>query len=92
MSECGVPGKGTGMFQFLLTVGLVFAAVIGLFAAKYVGGVEDSGVSEEELASAKVFAWQAIFWVCAIPGLFLFFGSFRLSESPPLFVPTWPQG
>ena len=75
-------GKGTGMFQFLLTVGLVFAAVIGLFAAKYVGGVEDSGVSEEELASAKVFAWQAIFWVCAIPGLFLFFGSFRLSESP----------
>ena len=29
-----------------------------------------------------LLAWQAIFWVCAIPGLFLFFGSFRLSESP----------
>ena len=38
--------------------------------------------SEESLTSAKVLAWQAIFWVCAIPGLFLFFGSFRLSESP----------
>ena len=28
-------GKGTGMFQFLLTVGLVFAAVVGLLAASY---------------------------------------------------------
>ena len=75
-------GKGTGMFQFLLTVGLVFAAVVGLLAASYVGGVENSGASEETLTSAKIFAWQAIFWVCAVPGLFLFFGSFRLSESP----------
>ncbi len=76
-------GKGTGMFQFLLTVGLVFASAVGILAARYVGGVEESpGVSEEELISAKVLAWQAIFWVCAIPGLFLFFGSFRLSESP----------
>lgn len=75
-------GKGTGMFQFLLTVGLVFAAVIGLVAAKYVEGVENSGVSEEALDSAKAIAWQSIFWVCAIPGLFLFFGSFRLCESP----------
>ena len=61
---------------------LVFAAVVGLLAASYVGGVENSGASEESLTSAKVLAWQAIFWVCAIPGLFLFFGSFRLSESP----------
>lgn len=75
-------GKGTGMFQFLLTVGLVFAAVVGLLAAWYVGGVEASGVGEESLVSAKVTAWQTIFWVCAIPGLLLFFGSFRLSESP----------
>lgn len=29
-------GKGTGMFQFLLTVGLVFAALIGLFTANHV--------------------------------------------------------
>lgn len=53
-------GKGTGMFQFLLTVGLVFAAVVGLLAASYVGGVENSGASEESLTSAKVLAWQAI--------------------------------
>ena len=49
-------GKGTGMFQFLLTVGLVFAAVVGLLAASYVGGVENSGASEESLTSAKVLA------------------------------------
>lgn len=47
-------GKGTGMFQFLLTVGLVFAAVVGLLAASYVGGVENSGASEETLTSAKI--------------------------------------
>lgn len=75
-------GKGTGMFQFLLTVGLVFAAIVGLLAAGYVTGVEESGASEEVLASSKVFAWQSIFWISSIPGLFLFFGSFRLCESP----------
>ncbi len=75
-------GKGTGMFQFLLTVGLVFASIVGLVAANYVGSKEAAGLSGEELASCKVFAWQAIFWVCAVPGLCLFFGSFRLSESP----------
>ncbi len=75
-------GKGTGMFQFLLTVGLVFASVVGIWAADYVLGKETAGFTGAELDSYKVFAWQAIFWVCAIPGLCLFFGSFRLSESP----------
>lgn len=76
-------GKGTGMFQFLLTVGLVFAAVVGLLAAEYVDGVKEAaGMTPESLRSAQMIAWQSIFWVCAIPGLFLFFGSFRLSESP----------
>lgn len=85
LAEClsaDARGKGTGMFQLLLTVGLVFAAVVGIVAANYVAGKEALGLSEEELASAKVFAWQSIFWVCALPGLCLFFGSFRLSESP----------
>lgn len=76
-------GKGTGMFQFLLTVGLVFAAIIGLVAAKYVDSVTLAvGATPESIYQAKTMAWQAIFWVCAVPGLFLFFGSFRLRESP----------
>ena len=73
-------GKGTGMFQFLLTVGLVFAAVVGLLAASYVGGVENSGASEESLTSAKVLAWQAIFWVCAMAVLVRSYGDARAKE------------
>ncbi len=75
-------GKGTGMFQFLLTVGLVFASVVGLIAAEYVGGVAKPGVPESEVLASKEMAWQVIFWVCALPGLCLFFGSFKLKESP----------
>ena len=71
-------GKGTGMFQFLLTVGLVFAAVIGLATTYWVGAATDVTVSDE----SKVIAWQTIFWISALPGLILFFGAFRLKESP----------
>ena len=71
-------GKGTGMFQFLLTVGLVFAAVIGLVTTYWVGSATDVTISDE----TKVMAWQTIFWCSAIPGVILFLGAFRLKESP----------
>ncbi len=71
-------GKGTGMFQFLLTIGLVFAAVIGLVTTAVVGAADDMAVSAED----KFMAWQVIFWCSAIPGIILFFGAFRLKESP----------
>ncbi len=71
-------GKGTGMFQFLLTIGLVFAAVIGLVTTAVVGAADDMAVSSED----KFMAWQIIFWCSAIPGIILFFGAFRLKESP----------
>lgn len=76
-------GKGTGMFQFLLTVGLVFAALIGLFTSLHVESVENTvNITEAAVTATKVSAWQTIFWVSIIPGIILFFGSFRLSESP----------
>ncbi len=71
-------GKGTGMFQFMLTVGLVFAAVIGLVTTAVVGAADDPSVSPERM----FMAWQVIFWCSAIPGLILCFGAFRLKESP----------
>ena len=70
-------GKGTGMFQLLLTIGLVFAAVIGLAVTYLVGASDDMTVS----AASKTAAWQTIFWCSAIPGLILFFGAFKLKES-----------
>ncbi len=71
-------GKGTGMFQFMLTVGLVFAALIGLITTMCVGSATDVMVSD----SNKIIAWQVIFWCSAIPGIILFFGAFKLKESP----------
>jgi len=71
-------GKGTGMFQLLLTIGLVFAAVIGLVVTSLVGAADSVVVTD----TAKTIAWQAIFWCSALPGAILFFGAFKLKESP----------
>ena len=71
-------GKGTGMFQFLLTVGLVFAAVVGIVTTAWVGAATDVTVSLAD----KALAWKTIFWCSSLPGLILFFGAFKLKESP----------
>ena len=81
LAECldaSARGKGTGMFQFMLTVGLVFAALIGLITTICVGAADDVVVE----AADKQFAWQIIFWCSALPGIILFFGAFKLKESP----------
>lgn len=76
-------GKGTGMFQLLLTIGLVFVALIGLAVTKVVGAPELMGglVATPAQTASWVHAWQAIFLVSCIPGIILFIGAFRLKES-----------
>ena len=81
LAECLAPadrGKGTGMFQLLLTIGLVFAAVVGLVVTKIVGAADAETVS----AASKTVAWQTIFWCSSVPGVVLFFGAMKLKESP----------
>ena len=82
-------GKGTGMFQLLLVIGLAFAAAVGLIVTALVGDSDKvvAGLSEgvrisSEVHSSWVMAWQTIFWCSAVPGLILFVGSFALKESP----------
>ena len=81
-------GKGTGMFQLLLTIGLAFAAVIGLVVTGLVGDSDEviktvgkAAVTPEQISS-WIKAWQTIFWCSAVPGLILFLGAFKLKESP----------
>ncbi len=89
LAECLTADKrgfGTGMFQFMLTVGLVFAALAGIFCAEYVDGVvaTDYASSTEKanaIFDAKDFAWRAIFWICAIPGVIFTVGALFISES-----------
>lgn len=76
-------GKGTGMFQFLLTVGLVASAFIGLFFAAKVGALEETaGVDPKAVFAAKDAAWRQIFWVSIFPGLLFLAGGFFVAESP----------
>lgn len=74
-------GKGTGMFQLLLTIGLVFVAVIGFCVTYYVGDTRSVPVATPAQISSWVRAWQTIFLVSSIPGIILFLGAFRLKES-----------
>lgn len=76
-------GKGTGMFQLLLTVGLVASAFIGLYFASQVGKLEETvGVDPASVLAAKDSAWRQIFWVSIFPGIAFFIGAFFVSESP----------
>ncbi len=89
LAECLTADKrgfGTGMFQFMLTVGLVFAAAVGLYFASQVEAVssaEYATVAERGAAilAEKNFAWRAIFWACAVPGVIFSFGALFISES-----------
>lgn len=74
-------GFGTGMFQFMLTVGLVFAAVVGICFASHVETVAATGTAAD-VWNAKNFAWRAIFWACAVPGLIFSVGALAISDSP----------
>ena len=79
-------GKGTGLFQLLLTIGLVLAALIGLFYANKVEGVEKAVAGAMDAADkilvAKDSAWRSIFWMSISPGIIFTIGAFFISESP----------
>lgn len=78
-------GKGTAMFQLILTFGLVFAALVGLVVTHVVGPAHapDAGQSiPPATLSSWTGAWQTMFLSAIIPGIILFFGAFKLKESP----------
>ena len=74
-------GKGTGIFQWLLTLGIVAAALIAMGFSVWLGGVEQTGDAAKLLA-AKNLAWRSIFWVSLPPGVLFVIGAAMVSESP----------
>jgi SP family myo-inositol transporter-like MFS transporter 13 len=74
-------GKGTGIFQWLLTFGIVMAAVIGMYFSIRVAEVAKLGDAAGLLAF-KDTAWRSIFWVSLPPGILFVIGSFIVAESP----------
>jgi SP family myo-inositol transporter-like MFS transporter 13 len=74
-------GKGTGIFQWLLTLGIVAAAVVGMFFSVRVDEVAKLG-DPGRLFAFKDTAWRSIFWVSLPPGLLFVIGSLMVAESP----------
>jgi MFS family permease len=75
-----VRGRGTGLFQLLLTVGLVLAALIGLVVAREVDVV--ARTAPATLQAVQDAAWRRIFWISLPPGLLFTAGVLWLAESP----------
>ena len=74
-------GKGTGIFQWLLTAGIATAALIGLLFSFRLEHIARLGHSDAIFAF-KNSAWRGIFWVSLPPGILFVIGSLMLSESP----------
>src|SRR5437763_2059492 len=74
-------GKGTRIFQWLLSAGIATAALIGLlfsFRLEHIMQIGDANA----IFAFKNSAWRGIFWVSLPPGILFVIGSFLLSESP----------
>jgi MFS transporter, SP family, solute carrier family 2 (myo-inositol transporter), member 13 len=74
-------GKGTAMFQWLLTLGIVSAALVGIYFSIRVDEVAKLG-DAAKLFTFKDSAWRGIFWVSLPPGILFVIGSFLVAESP----------
>ena len=74
-------GKGTGIFQWLLTAGIAIAALIGLLFSFRLDHIARLG-DPNAILSFENSAWRGIFWVSLPPGILFVIGSFMLSESP----------
>jgi len=77
-------GRGTALFQLLLTIGLVVAALVGLYQAQAVDAqLLQAGAGEQTARlAAHDAAWRQIFWACLLPGLLFTAGVLLLGESP----------
>jgi SP family myo-inositol transporter-like MFS transporter 13 len=84
LAECLVAanrGKGTGIFQWLLTLGIVIAALVGVYFSFRVDQVAQLN-DPAGLLAFKDTAWRGIFWVSLPPGILFVIGSFMVAESP----------
>jgi MFS family permease len=84
LAECLVSksrGGGTAIFQWLLTFGIVAAALIGMFYSYRVQAVAATG-NASALFNIQNDAWRHIFWLSLPPGILFSVGSLFVAESP----------
>ena len=74
-------GKGTGVFQWLLTFGFVVAGGITMYFSYRLGLITKLG-DAAKIFTFKDHAWRNTFWVSLPPGALFLIGSFVVAESP----------
>jgi MFS family permease len=86
LAEClssSIRGRGTAVFQFMLTVGIVLAAFVGSY---YIGNAEEiiqlAGADKTIILGAADHAWRGMFLAVIYPGVLFLVGAFFLPESP----------
>ena len=80
-------GKGTAIFQFMLTFGIVVAAVVGWFYTRQAEAAIAAAAGNPALIEiAQKHAWRGMFLSVVYPGILFLLGSFFLSETPRWLV------
>ena len=86
LAEClgaSVRGRGTAIFQFALTFGIVIAALTGFyFTNQAETAIAAAAGNATLIRAAQDHAWRAMFLSVVYPGILFFVGSFFLSETP----------
>jgi MFS family permease len=86
LAEClgkNTRGRGTAIFQFMLTFGIVSAAAVGWFYVRQADAAIAAAAGNSALIlAAQNHAWRGMFLTIVYPGLVFFAGSFFLSETP----------
>ena len=80
-------GKGTAVFQFMLTVGIVIASLTGWFYTHQAEAAITAAAGNATLIrAAQDHAWRGMFLSVISPGVAFFLGAFVLSETPRWLV------
>lgn len=76
-------GRGTGIFQFMLTFGIVIAALIGwLYTRQAETAIAAAAGNAVQILAAENHAWRGMFFAVIYPGILFFGTSWALSETP----------
>ncbi len=76
-------GRGTAIFQLMLTVGIVVAALAGWFYTQQAEhAIAAAAGNAAVIRAAQDHAWRGMFLSVIYPGVFFFLGTFLLTETP----------
>ena len=86
LAECLAPehrGRGSAIFQLMLTVGIVVAALAGLyFTNRAEAAITAAAGNAALIRAAQDHAWRSMFLSVVYPGILFFTGSLFLGETP----------